>query len=231
MELAAVLQARTLALMEVAELDRRGRLFMPDLINEIAQRYKFQKAPKTAEEMNEKKGVELNIGRHGDIVIDAFKIFDTMLVAETHSSTADSRRVIEDMLAYGKEKLGLTYEPTMIARWAYVSDLTFRSDLPILATNDPFSTLAHRVSEEVSTVWNEPITYEPTIITAGHDPTTRKNLIAPFTIQRRANDLPFSQNKYFSEAPLPTQVHWRLLEEFEQDVLKSLPTVDARAAK
>jgi len=46
--------------------------------------------------------------------------------------------------------------------------------------------------------------------------TIRKEPIAGFTIQRRV-DTPFGENKYFSEAPLPTEIHLDLLQQFESD--------------
>jgi hypothetical protein len=49
----------------------------------------------------------------------------------------------------------------------------------------------------------------------------RKPLHAPFTIQRRA-ETAFAENKYFSEAPLPTNEHVALLETFEADVIASV---------
>jgi hypothetical protein len=42
--------------------------------------------------------------------------------------------------------------------------------------------------------------------------------IAAFTIQRRGQT-PFEENKYFSEAPLPTDIHINLLEQFEADTV------------
>jgi hypothetical protein len=46
----------------------------------------------------------------------------------------------------------------------------------------------------------------------------RKNGIASLIIEHRVNT-PFEENKYFSEAPLPTKLHIKFLEEFEADVL------------
>ena len=49
----------------------------------------------------------------------------------------------------------------------------------------------------------------------------RKNGIASFFIQHRVNTR-FEQNRFFSEAPLPTHLHIQYLEEFEADVLESM---------
>ena len=61
----------------------------------------------------------------------------------------------------------------------------------------------------------------PTVQTIGHDPLIIKWGRSPFSIQRRL-DVPFSENKYFSEAPLPTDVHIELLRNFEADVMADL---------
>jgi hypothetical protein len=47
--------------------------------------------------------------------------------------------------------------------------------------------------------------------------TARKYQIAPFSIARRA-EARFSEDKYYSEAPLPTDMHISLLEEFEESI-------------
>ena len=66
--------------------------------------------------------------------------------------------------------------------------------------------LSGAVTEAVSEIWKERIEYEPTQVALHFDSLTRKNPIAAFSIQRRV-DSPFDQNKYFSEAPLPTETH------------------------
>lgn len=121
------------------------------------------------------------------------------------------------MLAWGKEKFGLHYSPEMVKHFAYVSDLTFYSDAPLLRANRAVEGLCQKTSAALSHIWGEPVPYEPLNISVGHDPTSRKYGIAPFAISRRA-ETPFSENKYFSEAPLPTKLHIQILEEFEAAV-------------
>jgi hypothetical protein len=52
----------------------------------------------------------------------------------------------------------------------------------------------------------------------------RQVAMAPLTIQRR-NDYAFSDNTYFSEAPLPTALHVILLEQYEKDIIAALEAV------
>ena len=216
MQLSAVTLARTLAYVERFDLDPTGKVLVPDLVKAIADRYKFQRLPKHEE--REKEGLVFEEGKIGNKVITKMTIYDVLIVMETRSNTSDSKQLIEDLLQWGMAKFGLNFTPNSIKKFAYVSDLTFHSDIPILEwACDPLARIAAKTSTALTDIWGEPISYVPTVLTAGHDPLTRKYGIAPFTITRRM-EARFSENKYFSEAPLPTDIHLEILEQFEEEV-------------
>lgn len=218
MQLAAITLARVLGFIETADLDPRGKVFNADFVQEVVKRYKFQKFPKTFEEFDEVKGVVFEDGKIGNKIIQKFTIFNTVLVLDTRSHTNDSKQILDEMLAWGAAKFGLNYQPGGIKRFAYVSDVTFFSDVPILgAASHPIMDLAAKTSAAVTEMWDDPIVYHPANIAVGHDPLSRKNGIAAFTITHRAEHK-FSENKYFSESPLPTDKHLQFLEEFEAGV-------------
>ena len=218
MQLASIILARVLGFIETADLDQRGKVFNPDFVQEVVKRYKFQKFPKTFEEFDETKGVVFEDGKIGNRVIQKFTIFNTVFVLETRSGTNDSKQILEEMLGWGAAKFGLNYNPGGIKRFAYVSDVTFYSDVPILgAASQPLLALASKTSAAVSEIWQDPVKYYPANLAIGHDPLARKNGIAAFTITYRA-ETKFSENKYFSEAPLPTDMHLAFLEEFEAGI-------------
>jgi hypothetical protein len=220
--LSSVLLARSLAFIDVLELNPRGEMSTQDITAEIVKRYKFQKFPKTLEdfkEAREKTGLEFETGRIGSRVIHKLTIWDTLITVETRSNTDDSKQITDEILLWAADKLGLAYKPGMITHWAYVSDITFYSDVPILDASPPLKAVAEKTSRALSDIWQEPIQYYPINLSAGHDPTARKQGIAPFTITRRAESK-FSENKYFSEAPLPTDMHIAFLKEFEADVTR-----------
>jgi hypothetical protein len=217
MKLSAILLARVLGYVEIFDLSPRGRVFLPEIVPEIVKRYHFQKFPQTLEDFDESKGIEFREGKIGDKVIQKFVIWNTLLVVETRSNTDDSKKILEDMLAWGAEKFGLNYRAGMISRFAYVSDLSFYSDFPLLSVSPTLAALAAKTGKALSDIWQEPVQYEPLNLTVGHDPMARKYGIAPFSITRRAESR-FSENKYFSEAPLPTDMHWKFLEEYERDL-------------
>lgn len=217
MKLAAVILARTLAYVEIFDLSPRGKVFLPDVVAGIAERYKFLKFPTKPEDFDESKGIVFEEGKIGNKVIQKFTIFSTLLVLETRSSTDDSQQIIEDMLLWGAAKFGIDYTPKGIKRHAYVSGISFYSDIPILTVSSVLHTLSEKTSAALSEIWQEPVHYETVGIAVGHDSMARKYGIAQFTLTRRA-EAKFSENKYYSEAPLPTDMHMALLEEFEAGV-------------
>jgi hypothetical protein len=99
--------------------------------------------------------------------------------------------------------------------------VTFYSDVPVLAPSPALERLAAATEQGVAELWKEPVHYEGMNITIGHDPLARKNPIASFILTRRA-ETKFSENKYYSEAPLPTDRHISLLEEYEAAVQENL---------
>jgi hypothetical protein len=222
LQLSAVILARVLGFIETFDLSPRGQAYFPEIVAKLVERYNFQKFPQKIEDFDESKGVEFHEGRIGNRPIQKFVIWTSLLVLETRSSTADSKQILEEMLSWGAVNAGLNYKPGMIKRFGYVSDLTFYSDVPILSVNPALTKLAVKTSIALSEIWQEPVHYEPANLAVAHDPMARKYGIAPFSISRRAESR-FSENKYFSEAPLPTDEHISLLEEFEAEIKRQAP--------
>ena len=53
MKLSAVILARVLAYVESFDLNPRGKVYYPDIVRALAERYNFQKFPQALEEFNE----------------------------------------------------------------------------------------------------------------------------------------------------------------------------------
>ena len=218
MRQSAVLLGRVLGFIEIADLISGGKISVPELVRRLTERYSFEQFPKTFEQLDVKKGIEFHEGFSGEYPIQKFVIWDTLLAVETRVSTDVSKSIMEDILIWSSKDLGFNYKPASIKRFAYISDVTFFSDAPLLNMHNAVNNLAVRSSAALSHIWQEPVQYEPLIVSVGHDPTTRKYPIAPFSIEHRS-EARFSENKYFSEAPLPTDIHLKMLEQFEKDIL------------
>ncbi|MFY9792362.1 MAG: hypothetical protein WA474_02395 [Candidatus Sulfotelmatobacter sp.] len=216
MRLSAVNLARTLAFIELTDLDPKGKVYLPEFVRATAERYKFERLPKREEQ--EKEGLIFEEGKIGTKVIRKLTLYDALIVLETRSNTSDSKQLIEEFLVWGAAKFGLNYAPGAIKRFAYVSDVTFYSDVPILsAACQPLLDLANKTTNALTDIWQESVPCFPANLAVGPDPMSRKYGIASFLITHRA-EARFSENKYFSEAPLPTDVHIAFLEEYEAGI-------------
>lgn len=213
-----VLLARAVAFCEIADFAPRGGVFTPELVKEAVQRYEFQKFPTTYDEWRADAGAQFLGGHEGKTVIDKVSIWDYGIFMETRHSTEESKRLLVELFQWARERFGFDFREDRI-KWAYVSGISFYSDAAILTT-PPINKLAQKTSTELAKIWGEEANYEPSGFVISHDPLERKYARAALSLQRRA-EAPFSEGKYFSEAPLPTSTHIKLLEEYEQDVLET----------
>jgi hypothetical protein len=218
MQLASVPLARVLGYIEITELNSRGTVFFPEFLNKVIERFDFQKYPGDDQDLNLEQGVELLEGRWNAINVNKLAIFSGALIVETRTSTADSERILEEMLVWGANELGLSYKSGMIKRKQYLSDLVFYSDVKLLAVHPAFANLQKAVTDAGERYLWQRREYDLTHFGLDFDKTLTPLVSAQFSIQRRGNAL-FSDNKYFSEAPFPTDVHIKLVEQLEADLL------------
>ena len=219
MELSSVLLARVLGQVETHDLNPRGETFGPDLIAGIAERFRFQKFPQKVEETDEQKGIEFYTGIWNGVNVERLVIYAGAINVDTHASTDDSKRIVHEGLAWAADKFKLRYAPGMIKRWRYISQLSFRSDAPLLGGMDsPTARLLEKIGQSVAEILEQPFTYHPVRVDLDFPRFERQTPVATFSIQRRSST-PFSENKYFSEAPLPTETHRLLLEQYEADLV------------
>lgn len=219
MELSAVMLARVLLFIESAELNPTGRAFYPHIVNGLKEKCGFYKFPQKLEDFDEEKGVEFVGGRWGDTTIEAFRIYRNGLLLDTRVSTTESERVLTEALVWGSSQFGIVYNPKMTTRRGYLSQLIVQTDAPILGKeSSPAAKLARRAQIAMEKVNGDKANWQPTVLTVHSDPQPRKPSYAALTIQRRT-DAAFRENKYYSESPFPTDVHFALLEQLEADII------------
>ncbi len=218
MELSAIILSRVLGFVETFDLTPRGTVFFPDLIAGLVEAFRFHKFPQTMEEMDESKGVVFTEGTWNGVSVFQLTIYNNAILLDTRAGTDESKKILLEGLQWAADKFGLNYKNGMIRRWRYVSDLTVTTEVPLLVTNPALSNLGDAVGKHVSEILGEPLVFSPIRSTVDFERHLRPLAMAAFDIQRRA-DTPFSENKYFSEAPLPTDVHFELLQRYEADLV------------
>ena len=223
MEIKAVITARILGFVELATLNPQGRVFFPNIVSGIVERFSFQKYPTAADQFDESKGIEFHDGQWDGINVSKLVIYSNGFLVDTQSSTDDSERILIESLGWAKKELGITFAPEMIYRRRYLSDLVVATDVPLLDGFAPINKLRQNLSDAMHTIIDERLEYAGIRLDVDFERFQRPAPIAPLTIQRR-NDYAFSDNTYYSEAPLPTEFHFELLEEYEKDVSAMLGT-------
>jgi len=215
MQLSAVLLARVAFFVESVDLNSHGQAFYPAVIRGLVERYHFQSFPQKIEDYDEQKGVTLAVGTSGDRTIDKVVIYNWGLTIDTRSSTSEAEQLLDEALMWGAANLRLTYNRAMIKRKAYLSQITFNSDAVLLPLNSDLGNIEKAVSEAVSSNLKLRYKFKPVGIMLGADPEEQVIPVQRFSIERRER-IAFSENKYFSSAPIPTDLHLSLLAEYER---------------
>jgi hypothetical protein len=215
MKLSAVLLARVIFFIESVELNPRGAAYYPDIVKGLVERYGFQKFPEKFEDFDEQKGVVFSSGRLGKRTVEKVTIHNWGLTLDTTSSTRDSEELLIEALTWSAEHLKLHYNPDLVKRKAYVSHVIFYSDAPLLSMNPVLDVVANRISKEVTDNLKFPYVFHPRGISLSIDPAEQRIPIQAFSIERREG-IAFAENKYWSAAPVSTDTHIALIEEFER---------------
>jgi len=155
------------------------------------------------------------MGKIGDKTVDKVVIYPQGIALDTTSSTQDSEAILEDALTWASKELKLVYRREMIKRKTYVSQFTFYSNIAILHVNPILKNLSEKIGALVSENLKLKSVFEPTAVLLGMDPECQRVPTWTFSIERRQG-IAFAESKYFSAAPLPTDIHIALVEVFEK---------------
>lgn len=207
MILSSVAAARAIWLFDVNDLNPKGRYVYDELFPWLVKRYRFAKAPTHSRDMvdNAWEFVDGMFSNSVNVPITVtLRVYGDGLVSETRSSTDDSEAFLADALAAAIEQLGLTFTESMVHRKMYASELNLACDKPLDAINPRMGEFLKTLSGTLGTKC------ETTSLGFGGEPAGQ----AIFRFERKAN-VPFSQNRYWSLAPVPTSVHLALLEQLE----------------
>jgi hypothetical protein len=220
MELLGVFKAQAVWLFDANDLNPRGKYIFPDLIDWLRKTYQFQQTPKSPNDVDESKGLAFKQGAFrlgADLVTVEFTLYTDGVIANTYSSTQATDLFIEDVIKGARQEFGLKYAPNLVRSKTYLSEVTVRLDASFSKINPKLSAFADKVSKahEYPGVGS----FEIGGISFWTDNSKSVLKMAPFTIERKVN-APFSENRYFSRASLNTEVHLKLVTEFESMIFE-----------
>ena len=220
MELLAVRTARFIGAISTEELNPRGLAIYQSLVDGLVDKYSFSIPPDEDEPYDENKGIVFEDGLWNGFAIDKLTILPDGIIIDTRSSTTDSETIFNEAIQWASESLGLTYKPEMVSRKVYVSELVIRSEVGFNSLNPSLQSFTEKLSKTVNFFAQSMPGYELSGVIFNCDTSEIKPSIAPFKVERLVN-ASYSENKYYAVAPLPTEEHLQLLEEFEAILSKS----------
>jgi hypothetical protein len=221
MRVMSILLARALAFMELGELNLGGKVFLPDLVKALTERYQFLSNNSMDKADLQEKGLLFETGTWQGRDIKKLSFTPSIVFLDTEESTDLSQKILIDLFEWARKELGANFTPALIQRWAFVSDIVFQTDFPLLrGERKVMTSVADKITQAVNVNLREVLDFQPSKFYIGHDPGKRVGEIAAFSIQHRINTL-FDDNIFLGEAPVPTSLHLELLEEIESEFRKS----------
>jgi len=209
------LGARATWLFDTADLNPKGKSLFPDLLDWLKETYRFEQAPKSLPPEGENKGLEFKKGEfqtEEEMFVNVdLTVWNDGLVANSSKTTEDTDKFLGDVLRNATTEFSLTFDPNMVRRKLYISELNVKID-------EPFAKLNHRLAdfaEKLSALLPDARPFSAGGISFWTDTTFNVTKLPPFGIERRVN-APFSENRFYTKAPLQTHQHIELLTEFEE---------------
>ena len=210
MRLLSVALARSFWLLDLNEVNPGGKDMWVHLFPALFEDYKFKTCPKPGDDFTQ--GMKFMSGEFvkedGTVLALNVTIYSDGIAADTYSSTKDSDEVLTTTLESLPE-LGFSYDPEMIRRKVYLSQLNVKCSRPLSALNPRLAEFAGRVSSS----GGDGIAFDVAAIELWPDQ-TRTIKPANFSFQRKIGE-PLDSDRYWSQPPLPTDKHLELLNELE----------------
>jgi hypothetical protein len=221
MKLIHVKQARSVWLFDIQDLNPRGKDFGEELIDWIKDAYSFAVAPDIDKVLTSPNlptsGLVFQRGRFqaredSFVEIVSLTIHNDGIVVDTTSSTQEADRFISDLMESAAKEFGLAYEPEMIRKRLYVSTLIVRLEIAMASFHPGLTAFAERVSVALEN--GPPSNFQLAGLGFWTDPND-SGVHRTFTVVPQAGKL-LSEHRFYSEAPLKTEDHLRLLEDLEK---------------
>lgn len=196
----------------------QGGLYVPEAIAMLNSRYRFVKSPAVEDLLNQRPNAVFEHGKFGDSVIRKFSLHSDGMISESQAGTEAAEQFLEDFVSWSKDAFGVVELDINESYKMYDSNLVaqMQIDLP-----EKMGFLRF-ICDNIETTLKQYREGIPEYQAAGFSLSSDSAGIAgvapaPFQIERRVGQ-PFSNNLYFSSAPLRTRDHAKLLEMIESAI-------------
>jgi hypothetical protein len=217
MKFSAIELSRILAFVDLNDLTPYGSISLAKIAPRLVEKLEFSSFPKTLEQFDESKGIVFEEGIWDGIPVQKMTIYNNGIMMDTRKGTDASLEVLKGVFDWAVIEFGLVVPEFALQNIRFLNSFTFFSDKIGYLGGTPVGRLAESLSQRIAEITGRSRSYETIRIDIDFDRLEQQVPIAPLTIQRRIAS-PFEQNKFYSEAPLPTDVHIALIEQLEADI-------------
>lgn len=212
MKLLSVSLARSIWLGPMIDYNPRGLRLDSILHQFLIDTYKFRKIPALIDPVKPGDGRKYQEGEfevYGNLIIVDFVIYTDGVVVDSRSSTVHNELFLEDVFKGFSKYIKLPTPDEVIKEKLYLSQVYVTTDKNLEIINPKVKQISKYLNNHVTdatdvqlgglSFWSDQAIKRP--------PT-------PFTFERTLNT-PFSDNRYYSAAPLQTDEHLELLDKLE----------------
>lgn len=216
MKIITIESGRVARLFSADEIRPQGGINVADFIRQTKERYAFSISP--SEQAAKEQGAFFQSGRliasNQKYNIGELKIYNDG-VAVTAMDTDAAEYILNDVITWGKDTFGIR-EPITKPRTLYESNLVVEFDPTIERALRAFEQFRPLLENHLRQTYEQELPVHLSRIGLGFDPLGQPFIMRnEFGLERRINR-PYSENRFFSIAPLKTRNHIELLETFER---------------
>jgi hypothetical protein len=205
MQISGRILARLALFADLRLLNPQGLSLLPIHLG-LLERYKFQTYQKG--DYDFAKGIRYADGQFvydGSLIAVSLTVYNNGWLVEASMSTEVAESFFNDISDW-VTGIGYASAKDLVTKKSYESQLAIQMDLDISRLFEKLQTIAHFIAQ---------LSENPKEQLSGFYIGTETDQLSTFTFERLAGT-PFSENKYFSRAMLPTAKHIRAIEEIEK---------------
>lgn len=212
MELVAIEMSRIIYLTKVVR--PAGQTYLPDAVTKLLQRYSFAKYPSVDDLSREVSS--FGIGKFDDIQIDEFNIYADGVIVAARAPTEKLDAFLADVFSWAEKELGMVQAATARPEKFIESSIVVKSAKDLAFALAPKTEAIEILNSAFANRAADGDPYRLSGFLIDCDPIQYLGRRKPmrFAVERRVNE-PYSENIFFSHAPLHTAEHVKLLAKLE----------------
>lgn len=213
---------RVIRIIPMEEIRPSGGIHPPTILRRIAERYAFANTPelKRSWEDSQQDGLVFQLGKMNDdirtINIVEFKLYNDGLVATT-TTTEDSDIFLNDLLRWVCVEFGYKERGQLGIRTLYLSSMIVEFESSPDEFLKRFAEISAVCGESIRSTYGIEIPVQMSKLMLTYDRTLATpawQTLAHFNIERRIH-YPYTENRFYCEAPLKSTDHIHLLQSLE----------------